>query len=76
MDPGNSTRPPGAANAPIQASAESGWGGDRYDRAGGRDHPVMQRVLEDFRFSGDALLTDIATITPLLAARPSSEAGP
>jgi hypothetical protein len=28
----------------------------------------MQRVLEDFRFSGDALLTDIATITPLLAA--------
>jgi hypothetical protein len=36
----------------------------------------MQRVLEDFQFSGDPLLTDIATITPLLAARPSSEAGP
>ena len=33
----------------------------------------MRRVLDDFRFSGDALLTDIATITPLLApgeARP------
>jgi hypothetical protein len=30
----------------------------------------MQRVLDDFRFAGDALLTDIATITPLLAARP------
>jgi len=27
----------------------------------------MQRVLDDFRFSGEALLTDIATITPLLA---------
>jgi biuret amidohydrolase len=40
------------------------------DACGGRDHPAMQRVLDDFRFSGDPLLTDIATITPLLAARP------
>jgi biuret amidohydrolase len=43
------------------------------DACGGRDRPAMQRVLDDFRFSGDALLTDIATITPLLApgeARP------
>ena len=37
------------------------------DACGGRDLPAMQRVLDDFRFSGDALLTDIATITPLLA---------
>jgi biuret amidohydrolase len=40
------------------------------DACGGRDRSAMQRVLDDFRFSGDALLTDIATITPLLAARP------
>jgi len=40
------------------------------DACGGRDRPAMQRILDDFRFSGDALLTDIATITPLLA-RPS-----
>jgi len=38
------------------------------DACGGRDRPAMERVLDDFRFSGDALLTDIATITPLLAA--------
>src|SRR5215470_14516406 len=37
------------------------------DACGGRDRPAMDRVLDDFRFSGDALLTDIATITPLLA---------
>ena len=37
------------------------------DACGGRDHAAMQRVLDDFRFGGDALLTDIATITPLLA---------
>jgi nicotinamidase-related amidase len=37
------------------------------DACGGRDRPAMERVLDDFRFSGDALLTDIATITPLLA---------
>jgi len=40
------------------------------DACGGRDQPAMQRVLDDFRFSGDALLTDIATITPLLAPSP------
>lgn len=37
------------------------------DACGGRDRPAMQRVLDSIRFSGDALLTDIATITPLLA---------
>lgn len=36
------------------------------DACGGRDRPAMQRVLDDFRFGGDALLTDIATVTPLL----------
>jgi nicotinamidase-related amidase len=46
------------------------------DACCGRDHSAMQRVLDDFRFSGDALLTDIATITPQLAARPSTEARP
>ena len=40
------------------------------DACGGRDLPAMGRVLDDFRFSGDALLTDIATITPLLANLP------
>lgn len=43
------------------------------DACGGRDRSAMRRVLDDFRFSGDALLTDTATITPLLApgqARP------
>ena len=42
-------------------------------------HPARLRhavLLADFRFSGDALLTDIATITPLLAARPPGEPGP
>jgi nicotinamidase-related amidase len=38
------------------------------DACGGRDRPAMQRALDDFRFSGDPLLTDIATITPLLAS--------
>jgi nicotinamidase-related amidase len=38
------------------------------DACGGRDRPAMQRVLDDFRFSGDALLTAVAAITPLLAA--------
>jgi nicotinamidase-related amidase len=46
------------------------------DACGGRDQPAMQRVLDDFRFSGDALLTDIKTITSLLAARPPNELGP
>ena len=36
------------------------------DACDGRDRPAMQRVLDDFRFSGEALLTDVATITPLL----------
>jgi len=35
----------------------------------------VERVLDDFRFGGDALLTDIATITPLLAAHAPGEAG-
>jgi nicotinamidase-related amidase len=38
------------------------------DACGGRDRPAMDRVLDDFRFGGDALLTDTAAITPLLAA--------
>lgn len=38
------------------------------DACGGRDRPAMQRVLDDLRFSGDALLTDTATINPLLAS--------
>jgi biuret amidohydrolase len=46
------------------------------DACGGRDQPAMQRVLDDFRFSGDALLTETATITPLLADRPPDELGP
>jgi biuret amidohydrolase len=41
------------------------------DACGGRDRPAMQRVLDSIRFSGDALLTDIATITPLLASTSS-----
>jgi nicotinamidase-related amidase len=39
------------------------------DATGGRDHVAMRRVLDDFRFAGDALLTDIATITPMMAER-------
>jgi biuret amidohydrolase len=46
------------------------------DACGGRDQQAMQRVLDDFRFSGDALLTDTATIAPLLAARSPGEHGP
>ena len=46
------------------------------DACGGRDRTAMQRVLDDFRFSGDALLTDIATITPLLTARPPGDVDP
>jgi biuret amidohydrolase len=45
------------------------------DACGGRDQPAMRRVLDDFRFSGDALLTDVATITPLLSARPAADSG-
>src|SRR6516162_9592296 len=40
------------------------------DACGGRDQQAMRRVLDDLRFSGDAMLTDIATITPLLANPP------
>lgn len=36
------------------------------DACDGRDQSAMDRVLDDFRFSGDALLTDTATIAPLL----------
>lgn len=43
------------------------------DGCDGRDRPAMRRVLDDLRFSGDALLTDIATITPLLAAPPAAK---
>jgi biuret amidohydrolase len=35
-----------------------------------------QNVESWLRFSGDALLTDIATIAPRLAAHPPAEAGP
>ncbi len=41
------------------------------DACGGRDRPAMQRVLDSIRCSGDALLTDIVTITPLLASTSS-----
>jgi nicotinamidase-related amidase len=41
------------------------------DACGGRDRPAMQRVLDSIRFSGDALLTDTAAITPLLASASS-----
>jgi biuret amidohydrolase len=37
------------------------------DACGGRDRPAMQRVLENIRFSGNAVLTDIATIERLMA---------
>jgi biuret amidohydrolase len=40
------------------------------DACGGRDRPAMQRVLDSIAFSGDALLTDIAAITPLLTRAP------
>jgi nicotinamidase-related amidase len=40
------------------------------DACGGRDHAAMDRVLDGFRFSGDALLTDIQTIAPLLTGPP------
>jgi biuret amidohydrolase len=43
------------------------------DACGGRDQAAMRRVLDDFQFSGDALLTDIATITPLLARKSTPE---
>ena len=41
------------------------------DACGGRDRPAMQRVLDSIHFSGDALRTALATITPLLASASS-----
>jgi biuret amidohydrolase len=41
------------------------------DACGGRDRPATRRVLDDIRFAGDALLTDIAAITPLLSGPPA-----
>src|SRR5215469_2044094 len=46
------------------------------DACGGRDQPAMRRVLDDLRFSGDAMLTDIATITQHLEAHPATDSGP
>ncbi|MGQ4616710.1 isochorismatase family protein [Nocardia sp. R7R-8] len=37
------------------------------DAVGGRDKDAMARAYRDFEFQGHALVTDIATITPLLA---------
>ncbi|MBF6190642.1 isochorismatase family cysteine hydrolase [Nocardia implantans] len=37
------------------------------DAVGGRDKDAMARAYADFEFQGHALVTDIATITPLLA---------
>ncbi|MBF6466125.1 cysteine hydrolase [Nocardia beijingensis] len=37
------------------------------DAVGGRDKEAMARAYADFEFQGHALVTDIATITPLLA---------
>lgn len=41
------------------------------DACGGRDRPAMQRVLDDIRFAGDALLTEVAAIAPLLSSPPA-----
>ena len=41
------------------------------DACGGRDRPAMRRVLDDIRFAGDVLLTDIAALTPLLSGPPA-----
>ncbi|WP_280412956.1 cysteine hydrolase family protein [Nocardia asiatica] len=37
------------------------------DAVGGRDEAAMARAYADFEFQGHALVTDIATITPLLS---------
>ncbi|MEW1738529.1 isochorismatase family cysteine hydrolase [Nocardia beijingensis] len=37
------------------------------DAVGGRDKDAMARAYDDFEFQGHTLVTDIATITPLLA---------
>ncbi|MBF6171619.1 cysteine hydrolase family protein [Nocardia blacklockiae] len=36
------------------------------DACGGRDKEAMQRALDDFAFQGNAVVTDIDTIVPLL----------
>ncbi|MEV0295904.1 cysteine hydrolase [Nocardia sp. NPDC050710] len=36
------------------------------DACGGRDKEAMARAYDDFRFQGHAIVTDTATITPLL----------
>jgi biuret amidohydrolase len=41
------------------------------DACGGRDRPAMDRALAGFAFEGSSVLTDVATIAPLL--RGSSE---
>jgi nitroimidazol reductase NimA-like FMN-containing flavoprotein (pyridoxamine 5'-phosphate oxidase superfamily) len=74
--------PPGIP-LPSHIGARAGTQADRYPAPGqghltaprGLSTSPSRRVLDDFRFSGDALLTDIAAITPLLAARPSGAAG-
>lgn len=40
------------------------------DACGGRDHAAQQRVLAAMEFAGDAMLTDLTTITGLLARNP------
>jgi nicotinamidase-related amidase len=45
------------------------------DACGGRDRTAMQRVLDSIAFSGDALLTSIAAITPLLTRAPPPVTG-
>jgi hypothetical protein len=44
--------------------------------AGCRPHRAVRRVLDDIRFSGDALLTDIATITLLLGCLTPGDGAP
>jgi nicotinamidase-related amidase len=39
------------------------------DACGGRDRPAMDRALAGFAFEGSSVITDVATITPLLRAR-------
>ena len=36
------------------------------DACGGRDHAAQKRVLDAMEFAGDAMLTDLDTITSLL----------
>jgi nicotinamidase-related amidase len=41
------------------------------DACGGRDEAAQARVLENLAFAGDAMLTDIEAICPLLARAPA-----